>query len=516
MILAIYDVSGIQQYIFASSRMRENIGASKIVGEVLDKHLPEVLKEYFLQSNQEVVTDWDKDEQKFSIGSQDTVQAEIIYTGGGNAIVAYRNERDYHAINKALAKRLIEVSYTLSLAVAAIQTDFGDFAKDKALLEEKLKDVKSRMIRQRPTGVFPISEQEGMTGLPITGLNYNPVSEQFDRVASTLQRLKSEASHPGRKEVIPFPEEITAFRRWGYEMDELIQKKGENSYVAVVHIDGNGMGKQLREKLKKETEGKNYAESVMTMRKLSKQISTEYQRIFNEVMIEVSEMQSDGDHPDYLPIRPLIMDGDDLTFVCQANWGVPLAAKLLHKLEQSTATMRNEGLSLSACAGVALVHSHFPFHIAYEVAEECCKHAKKKRSMEQDQHAFIDFRIVRGSNPQDDINEAVMHRPYRITGDMSIGCDAGPVEGTRTDDFSFLAGCVQQLSADKWPRSRLEKLYAAYLGRPEELKLYVDECQSRGYSLQALYGQSKDHDGDEPYLFDALEVMDVFNLQMLG
>lgn len=35
MILAMYDVSGIQEYIISSSRMRENISASRIVGELL-------------------------------------------------------------------------------------------------------------------------------------------------------------------------------------------------------------------------------------------------------------------------------------------------------------------------------------------------------------------------------------------------------------------------------------------------------------------------------------------------
>ena len=43
-ILAKYDVSGIQQYIFATNRLRENVGASFQVTRILEEYLPEAIK----------------------------------------------------------------------------------------------------------------------------------------------------------------------------------------------------------------------------------------------------------------------------------------------------------------------------------------------------------------------------------------------------------------------------------------------------------------------------------------
>ena len=39
-ILAKFDVSGIQQYIFATNRLRENVGASSQVTKILEEYLP--------------------------------------------------------------------------------------------------------------------------------------------------------------------------------------------------------------------------------------------------------------------------------------------------------------------------------------------------------------------------------------------------------------------------------------------------------------------------------------------
>lgn len=45
--------------------------------------------------------------------------------------------------------------------------------------------------------------------------------------------------------------------------------------------------------------------------------------------------------------------------------------------DESKENIKRYGFSV--CAGIAYVHSHFPFYIGYEVAEACCDSAKDRQ-----------------------------------------------------------------------------------------------------------------------------------------
>ncbi|MFD0586459.1 hypothetical protein ACFQZE_00485 [Paenibacillus sp. GCM10027627] len=483
MILAMYDVSGIQQYIFQSSRMKENVGASRIVGDILKVHLPNVLEQrYASGTGQQVISEW-CEEQSFSFLMNQDVMIEVIYIGGGNALIAYRHVEDYHAVNEQLAKRLLIVSHTLYLAVAAIEST-GNFIKDKGMLENRMSTVKAQMQRPQPPGAFPISEQETQSGLPITAISLH-------RNVSRLQWLKLEAiPQENKQEPVPFPSNEFGYKRWAFEMNELIEEREIDSLVAIVHIDGNGMGKQLREK-QRELYEHAYSEAVHEMRQLSKYISSGYSEVFNKTIVDLMEIQPTDRWKKvttHLPIRPLIMDGDDLTIVCLGAWGVPFAARLLKQLEKTSRTASQDFISLSACAGVALVHSHFPFNLGYEVAEACCKRAKKKRADEGGSFAYLDFEIVRDSNPQlSNRQSSLRARPYQITAyDHSLPDKSVLDSKQRPDNFNMLAACIAKITDSGWPNWRLERLYSALVGDLKQLEFYLQECKSRGYRLDQL------------------------------
>jgi hypothetical protein len=76
----------------------------------------------------------------------------------------------------------------------------------------------------------------------------------------------------------------------------------------------------------------------------------------------------------YLPFRPIVFGGDDVTFVCEGRLGLQLAA---YYLKQFTAQELSEGGHAYCRAGVAITHTHYPFALAYELAENLCKSAKK-------------------------------------------------------------------------------------------------------------------------------------------
>jgi len=77
------------------------------------------------------------------------------------------------------------------------------------------------------------------------------------------------------------------------------------------------------------------------------------------------------------PIRPLVSGGDDVTFVCDGRIGLDLAVTFLKAFEKHTHAILKE--PLTACAGVAIVKTHYPFARAYDLAEELAGNAKQAR-----------------------------------------------------------------------------------------------------------------------------------------
>jgi hypothetical protein len=80
-------------------------------------------------------------------------------------------------------------------------------------------------------------------------------------------------------------------------------------------------------------------------------------------------------HP-ILPFRPIVYGGDDVTFVCDGRLGLALAAIYLEEWERVTKESTTIGAAY-ACAGVAIVKSHYPFVRAYTLAGTLCAGAKK-------------------------------------------------------------------------------------------------------------------------------------------
>lgn len=516
-LLAIYDVSGIQDYIFATNHLKENIGASLIVTEALNECLPKALQDMrkdSLEENEdgEVIINW-KEQESFSLQmtKDSNVIAEIIYVGGGNALVLYKDEEKYNDASRKLAKRFFEKTRYLTVITAAVKTDFSDFHADKESLNRKLEQVKGKTIRQEPLSLFPIAEQEPIYGYPVNEtrngeyLSFVQVEKQEE-----YNKIKNFASFPLQKNII-----------WAKEMEELITKKGQDSYVAVVHIDGNGMGDMIGNYMR--TIEKNYSSAIPKMRELSIRLSKIFNGIYEQIIDYfqnepkyLKDLEVDNVQKKVLPIRHVIMDGDDVTFICNAKLAIPIVAiflKLLMKEQQEQ--------NLSACAGIAFVHSHYPFRIAYQIAESCCANAKKQWYREQEngssgKKGYFDFQLIRGAGQTelDLIREENFTCPKKaITRPYYVALENEPKEDIYSFDFlNQLMGKLpeeftenRKIGSKEWSRNRLKKLYEAYLQGGGEVELLKLEYASRGYDF-STFSESKEFS-----LFDGLELIDMYD-----
>ncbi len=413
-VIAIYDVRGIQDYIFRTNSLKEIIGASLIVKNLVKSEFETaVLNQNFNKT--EIILDWENAENlELKFYNDNQIKVEVLYYGGGNLVVLFRNEKICRDVSTAMSKDVIKKAYGLSLAYAYIEVT-GDYQNDWKNLKDKLATVKATTPLTKPAGVLPIVQYDRITGFPLSKI----VKEQERTKKVTFeayQKLKKYENDQNEEKYMK-------------QFDKMRTAKDEG-LIAIVHIDGNSMGMNIGEIMRN---APNYEQATKAMREISKNIHQVFEKDAVEGVIKkipeicknhkVENLIKDGE----LPFRLIIGAGDDITFVCNERISLDIVKEYIYEIRSKY--MYNNKYQFSACAGIAIVHSHFPFYKAYKIAEDCCQSAKKRAKNEGMINGkignFVDFQYCYSSNigSLDDLREKnykniegknLITRPYGI------------------------------------------------------------------------------------------------------
>ena len=212
------------------------------------------------------------------------------------------------------------------------------------------------------------------------------------------------------------------------------------SSVGVVHVDGNGVGAIMRDL------GKAFKKTKNTLDKLAEppyprklnpcgekpphvrpddSTPSDFQWFVMEVnyrldgVVKAAVASAWKDLEDYAhgrsapPVVPVLVGGDDLTVYVEGQFAIPFAESYVRHYEQLTG--EDELLSklavianapkqgpLTASAGVAIVGRNFPFHIAYDLAEDLVSRGKKLgKKKDEAPCSTIDFHVLRDATVLD-------------------------------------------------------------------------------------------------------------------
>jgi len=241
------------------------------------------------------------------------------------------------------------------------------------------------------------------------------------------------------------------------------------SSVGVIHIDGNGVGAIMRDL----GEAFNTVEGDLSNLKPAaywreeNPCTPDENNIFQWFIMEVNyrldgivkeavarswadvEYLANDDDIDLVPVVPVLVGGDDVTVYTDGRYAILFAEAYIHHYEKLTkddsllsvlaivaggkktdAPERDcfkiedyiiqEPGPLTASAGVAIVGRNFPFHIAYDLAEELVKRGKKLgKKPGTVPCSTIDFHVLRDAtvlDPEDTLNEykGRTQRPFLI------------------------------------------------------------------------------------------------------
>lgn len=195
------DVSGKQEYIFSSNRLKEVVGASKIiefVTEILGRVIIEEMKsDKFSKDglNQRKFTevfDW-----KNSKGEIESIRGNVHIEGGGNAIYIFTNKEQAQSFTKRFTKYVLE--HFEGLDITVVTEDFN-MREDLGLelysrLDNSINMKKNSVRRPLRSFSFGMYDKCGNTGKPI-GYEFAEISDEDSK--KYVSKLVSKESYQKR------------------------------------------------------------------------------------------------------------------------------------------------------------------------------------------------------------------------------------------------------------------------------------------------------------------------------
>lgn len=447
--VTVVDTTGIQPYIFGSNRLQENIGASELVrlatGEWALNEVRAVAKE---QNNVKNARQEELDPD-FKIDEKEGTAAEVIYAGGGNTVVIFSSSELAREFARNLTRKALREAPGLSLVIAHDDKfdwqgrDESDPAHKRAL-SEIVTNLISKRLAARKAARLPSMPLLGLgvtahcesTGLVATRTNegLKPDAENVRLISREVEAKLKYTERANQRLADQFSEQLENRYKFPFQIDNLGRVSGEESYVAVVHADGNGMGDRIKDIAGNHRDPSQNRHYIEEMRSFSERVKEAAKAALNRVVeLLISRIKWERKQDEirryvaeripledpYLPFRPIVFGGDDITFVCNGLLGVTLAVEHLKAYEEET---KNHGLQeMYASAGIAIVKMHYPFARAYQLSEELTKSAKQfvweefgGKGIERDASAF-DWHIA--TSGLSGSLSAIRRREFRLTDD---------------------------------------------------------------------------------------------------
>ncbi|AKB19474.1 hypothetical protein [Methanosarcina sp. WWM596] len=379
------DTVGIQGYIFGSNNLKQNVGASGLVHFVTHELVYDELIKIGNSNIERIDTELKYKIEHSKIIERDCLNSELIYSGGGNTVILFKNQELAKEFTKSYTKKVLLNAPGLQLIVA-----HSNFEWDKNDLEKKVRETIHQKITQKKSNHVNPSSPSGIgvnancqyTGLPASETIQDDGKEiRISREVSSKLNFFRAANNRLLDNFLNKDKRDTNLD-FVYNANEF-GSKDESSYMAVVHIDGNGMGKRIKEYSEKhKNDNREYINSIRSLSNSIKETSDKAVRTTISKLLESREYK-DGkckiggivEFQNKLPFRPIIYGGDDITFVCDGRLGLNLSTFLLRQLTAEDNKL-SDGAPISARAGIAIVKTHYPFYQAIKLANNLAESAK--------------------------------------------------------------------------------------------------------------------------------------------
>lgn len=477
-----YEIRTIQKYIYHSSKLKEIESASAFVSNILRKVLKETC-DYFNLKND--VSDEKELKENFTFDNQYKLQ--VAYEGGGNltCFLKVESEDEVHQFNQYVGYLFLKETYSLRVCYAFVEkTD--DFSNDRKKLTEKIGNLKSLMPEACLQPGFPIT----MTS---TESSY-PLSEKGVFASDNGNKIRKITKESKCK--------LDAYENANeYNNLDDMRDNGNDSYLAIVHIDANDLGIAIKSFF----DGKkavSYEEAVNNSRHVSNAIYRKYNLAFENYIKEYVTANTTEKEQKAGVYRIIVNSGDDITFIIRNLYAIDVVTGFLKKINNDSFFDNNN--KISACAGIVFIKAHFPYDKGYEMAEELCELSKEKAKSDDKNPPLcaFDYYICQNGMISTVSNDEKKHKglyskPYYVNRHKND-----------IDDFETLKKNIDLLLSNKLTLGKVKQIRNSYEKGKEDIEMTMKQLSSRLDEQLLPYNKKENDENEKAIYYDASTLID--------
>lgn len=475
-----YDVKGIQTFIFKIPKLKHIVGGSALI----DRFDKETMKNLNLPD------------------------VDYVFSGGGKGAFFCRPGTNLEKVKKTI----INEAHSIGLDIRfGLHNDFSQAAHQADELHPfvpKLCDDDALPCPE--TGLYPVKKGKQRHDIIDCRLpRKNP--DLFRRFENLLL---SQINFPGKtKDDFQFFHNVNPKDENG-KVDEDGTKGafalGNRNRWAAVCMDGNDMGRHFHEQLARKLEDKQMKSWIQTMSPALDKTTIEAAAAGTQRVVAEWAGSDEGkkafleDGKIILPIRPLLVGGDDIVVLCHCSYAVTFVKEVMRVFEERSREKRHlylwpatdNGLTISA--GILYAPVTLPLHTAIPYAEKLLNSAKtrgreKSTARRSASPACIDWEQITETvidTPEAKRQRELIFRDEQIQRTVKLTRRPYTME-----EFSKV-----QTLAEKYSRDRACRL-------PRTIRHRILPALQKGQAQRlAFYAQIKKH---HPHLFVSLNELDM-------
>ncbi|EOA6548161.1 hypothetical protein ACI1IY_002102 [Vibrio vulnificus] len=392
----LFEAKSIQAYLFQSNKLRDVISASERLDRLVDSSAESVLG---------MVLNTAKLSSDLFDVAPDSPQSIYFLRCKGGAFYAYcRSESPLLALRSGwtltLSQLFPSLIYTDALSQAenlpqAMTLGLKQLNTDRNSPHPCLPLATSLVLRTARTGKGAVPLSRLATQGSVQSERELDIDTELHRQAYQLFGMRDSATLQDSftpeelKGVVRYPINFETQFPFAGAVDALTRDQRDAiKDMALIHIDGNGLGILLRQ-LKQVLNAQPVEEYQHAFRAFSAALSDATQKAAQEsTRMVYQHVSSEGAYSTVvLPMRPIVLGGDDVTLFCRADLAIDYAEtfciafqresqKILAPLYQRYLANSDIKPYLTASGGVLFHKAGHPFPHCHQLVECLCEQAK--------------------------------------------------------------------------------------------------------------------------------------------